>query len=452
MATAGQLDAGGAPELTPQAITALAEKQVIEVKPSNKRTNKVRLLPKGSAERKLERLGDMFAKAFNELNYMRRQQFFSGQKIDFEVTAKAVYEKYKSIFGSANVQQLINKNNEAWSSYFSLLKAKKEGKLPGWFKVKSPGYMKENKKRKLLLVIRNDSYAVDEQNRNIFIKWFNIKIPFAGRLQWYGKQGRLEIYYDKTKQAWYASIPVKVGAETTRNIVKWERKEVQKEKPKGNKRASIDLGINILASAVISDGTWLLYKGSKAKEDFFYLQKKISEVKSLEDRAKNLKLTEWSEELRLERRRLEGKLKRREAHLYRTLASHLIKKLWSLGVSAIYLGYPYEIAQERGNKLTENLWSYRELMDTIEHDAQEYGIRVYEVIEYNTSRLCAYHDAEVTRSPRGVVKCPLGHKLHSDLNGALNILRKATGLIVQDVARPLSYIVLHNGVAPVKGE
>jgi putative transposase len=91
-------------------------------------------------------------------------------------------------------------------------------------------------------------------------------------------------------------------------------------------------------------------------------------------------------------------------------------------------------------------------MDTIEHKAQEYGMKVYEAIEYNTSRLCAYHAVKVTRSPRGVVKCPLGHRLHSDLNGALNILKKATCLIVKTIAKPLSYIVMHNGVAPAKGE
>jgi len=32
-----------------------------------------------------------------------------------------------------------------------------------------------------------------------------------------------------------------------------------------------------------------------------------------------------------------------------------------------------------------NLWSYRRLMEVIELKAQEYGIRVFEVIEYNTS-------------------------------------------------------------------
>ncbi|MGC8599473.1 MAG: zinc ribbon domain-containing protein [Nitrososphaeria archaeon] len=90
-------------------------------------------------------------------------------------------------------------------------------------------------------------------------------------------------------------------------------------------------------------------------------------------------------------------------------------------------------------------------MDTIEREAQEYGIKVYEVIEYNTSRLCAYHAVEVIRSPRGVVKCPLGHRLHSDLNGALNILRKAAVVAVQSAAGPLSYLVFHNGVAPAKG-
>ncbi|MFP3283655.1 MAG: transposase, partial [Nitrososphaeria archaeon] len=52
---------------------------------------------------------------------------------------------------------------------------------------------------------------------------------------------------------------------------------------------------------------------------------------------------------------------------------------------------------------------------------------------------------------RGVVSCPLGHKLHSDLNGALNILKKAINVMVSTVKRPLSFIVDHNGVAPVKG-
>jgi len=156
-------------------------------------------------------------------------------------------------------------------------------------------------------------------------------------------------------------------------------------------------------------------------------------------------------ELNREKRRLFKKLARRLLHLYRNFASHLMRELHERGVSIIYLGYPFNIAQQKGNKFTVNLWSYRELMEVIELKAQEYGIRVFEVIEYNTSKYCAYHDVEVTRDPRGVVNCPKGHKLHSDLNGALNILKKATGIVISAIKKPLSFIVDHNRVAPVKG-
>ncbi|WP_240872193.1 zinc ribbon domain-containing protein [Acidianus infernus] len=156
-------------------------------------------------------------------------------------------------------------------------------------------------------------------------------------------------------------------------------------------------------------------------------------------------------ELLRERRRLFKKLTRRLLHLYRNLASHLIETLHELGVSTIYLGYPFNIVQEKGNKFTVNMWSYRKLMESIELKAQEYGMKVYEVVEYNTSKYCAYHDVEVKRNPRGVIICPKGHKLHSDLNGALNILKKAVGVIVNAVKKPLSFIVDHNRVAPIKG-
>ena len=97
-----------------------------------------------------------------------------------------------------------------------------------------------------------------------------------------------------------------------------------------------------------------------------------------------------------------------------------------------------------------NMWTYRKLIEAIELKAQEYGIKVFIVIEYNTSRYCAYHNVEVKRHPRGVVSCPFGHKLHSDLNGALNIMRRAIEKIPLVIKKPLSFIVNHNKVAPTK--
>jgi len=377
--------------------------------------------------------------------------------VDFEGTWGKCYEKYKEELG-VNAQAVMQKNNEAWNSFFSLIKLKKENKLPSHMnRVGPPRYWKDGETggRKLLLVVRQDRYVVDEQK--LVLKDFGLEVEFAGRLRWHGKQGRLEIYYDEVGNAWYASIPVEVGVEVTKtgrrskHVVRGERKSIQVKSPKGSKMASIDLGINVLASVVIDDGTWLLYKGVRTKEDYFYFGKRIAEAQSSADKAKNLEEYEAYGELNRERRRLFKKLSRRLLHLYRNFASHLLKMLHERGVSTIYLGYPFNIAQDKGNKFTVNLWSYRKLMEVIELKAQEYGMRVFEVIEYNTSKYCAYHGVEVTRDPRGVVNCPLGHRLHSDLNGALNILKKATGIVISAIKRPLSFIVDHNRVAPLMG-
>jgi putative transposase len=454
----GQLSRRGERRPTSSAIPG---EGIYPVESKNRRTNVVRLLPNGAQERRLRKLADACARLYNELNYERRQQFFSGGGIDFKGTWDKYYEKYKDVIGSANAQAVMQKNNEDWNSFFSLLNMKKEGKLPPHMRrVSPPGYWKDEEtgKRRLIIVIRQDRYEVDVERRVIILKDFNMEIKFAGRLRWYGKQGRLEIIYDETKDAWYAHIPAEVGVEETRtgkkakHIVIGERRTIQVATPRGNRVAAIDLGINNLASVVVSDGTWLLYKGMRAKEDYFYLQRLISRIQSLRDSLKDKLLDDAIDELNHEVRRLYGKLRRRLLHLYRNFAKHLIEQLHELGVSIIYLGYPFNIAQEKGNKFTSNLWSYRKLMETIELKAQEYGIKVYEVVEYNTSRVCAYHDVEVKRKPRGVVHCPKGHKLHSDLNGALNIMRKATGKIPITIKKPLSFIVDHNRVAPTKGE
>jgi len=433
---------------------------VYEVKYRNKRTNVVRLLPNGAQERRLRRLADACARLWNEVNYERRQQFFNHQRVDFKGTWIKYYEKYKKIL-SVNAQAVLQKNNEAWSSFFSLLNMKREGKLPPFMRrVSPPGYWKDEAtgRRRLILVVRQDRYVVDVERHVLILKDFKMAIRFTGRLRWYGKQGRLEIHYDDARNAWYACIPVEVGVEEARTgrksrwIVKGERKVIQLESPKGSKVASIDLGINNLASVVVDDGTWLLYKGVRVKEDYFYLQRLISRIQSLRDTLRDKLLSDAVDELNREVRRLHGKLRRRLLHLYRNFASHLLKQLHELGVSTIYLGYPFNIAQQKGNKFTSNMWSYRKLIEAIELKAQEYGIKVFMVLEYNTSRYCAFHNVEVKRHSRGVVHCPMGHKLHSDLNGALNIMKKAVGSIPLVIKKPLSFIVDHNKVAPVKGE
>ena len=220
-------------------------------------------------------------------------------------------------------------------------------------RVTPPGYWKDKGTgRRLILVVRQDRYVVDEQRRVIILKDFDLEVKFTGGLRWFGRQGRLEMHYDDARNAWYACIPVEVGVEEaktgrrSRHIVKGERRLIQIATPRGSRVASIDLGINNLASVVVSDGTWLLYKGVRAKEDYFYFMKRIAEVQSLRDTLKDKLLADAVDELNREVRRLHGKLRRRLLHLYRNFTKHLIDQLHELGVSTIYLGYPFNIAQQ----------------------------------------------------------------------------------------------------------
>ena len=96
MPSSGQFSKNGGRGPTSPAIPGGGIK---EIKCTNKRTNVVRLLPNGFQERKLRRLANISAKLFNEINYERRQQFFRGEKVDFEGTWGKCYEKYKEELG-----------------------------------------------------------------------------------------------------------------------------------------------------------------------------------------------------------------------------------------------------------------------------------------------------------------------------------------------------------------
>jgi putative transposase len=211
-----------------------------------RRTNVVKLVVDKETHEKMKELGIITAKCWNEVNWLRMQQFKKGERVNFVETEKEVYEKYKHVL-KVNAQQVARKNAETWKSFFSLIKEKKEGRLPKWFKPRPPGYWRdESGKYRLIIVIRNDRYEVDENKRTIYLKDFKLALDFKGKLKWRGKQGRLEIIYNEARRVWYAHIPVEVE-----NVAK----------AKGNLRAGVDLGIVNLATVYVEDGSWYVFKG-----------------------------------------------------------------------------------------------------------------------------------------------------------------------------------------------
>ncbi|MEM0475107.1 MAG: transposase, partial [Zestosphaera sp.] len=243
-----------------------------------RRTVVLRLAPDGESENKLKLLCSLSAKLWNEVNYTRRRMFFEEKRVDLKTTYREFYERYKVLIGSATAQQALNKNDEAWRSFFSTLKARKEGKLPPFIrKVNPPGYRKKIGSRELWSVLRNDQYRFDGDH--IVLKGLgaigSIRVRYIGRVNVRGKQGRAEIRYDSDERKWY----IHVAFEVSEKLVKGRWVKVPM-KPLGDRIAGIDIGINNLLAVYVEDGSALLASGRPLKSTSFYWRKKIADYQS----------------------------------------------------------------------------------------------------------------------------------------------------------------------------
>jgi putative transposase len=382
------------------------------------RTDTLRLHPTTEQEMQLFFIGDQTARLINMENFRRRRLFFekgfidTGTKIVRELTKNSPeYQEIKKVLGSANFDEVLRMITEPWKSFAELLKKKKEGKLPPWYIPRPPGYRKRDGQRIPIVAVKYNNYRIDLEKKVIRLGYLNIAVQFTGKVKWLirpnSKQGHLIIFYNEAKKRWYALISVRLTLE---------------RRNKGQDSMGIDLGREILATAVMSSGNALLYKGGVLKSDYFYFERRVAKV----DKALSDPRMEEADRAVLweERRRLFEKRKRRRNQIFANLASHLAREAVKRNIGIVFIGHPLGIAQNKAGKGNTNLWSYKKLIDRLATTLENHGIAVFLINEDNTSKKCAWHRVEVERKPRGLVHCPLGHTVHSDVNGALNILKR----------------------------
>jgi putative transposase len=361
-----------------------------------KRTCTVELIVDEETEKRLRQLCDLSSKLWNEVNYARLKTWLEKKHIDFEATYREFYNKYKPLIGSATAQQILNKNNEAWRSFFGLLKLKKEGRLPPFItKISPPGYRKKRKSRTLWVVIRKDQYEMSGDK--IILKYLGtigrIKVKYKGIIHLRGERGRLEIRYDADRKKWYASI----GFEVSEKMVKGEWRPVP-QRPKCNLAAGIDVGINNLMAIYIEGGLTKLINGRPLKSISYYWRKKVAEYQSM--------LNKYGLETSKRLGRMYAKWRRQVRHYIDTKVREAMEWLYNVGVSTIKVGYPKGITQENGNFNNVHVWTYGYLLRRIRGVAEEYGISVIYVDERGTSSRCPWHgDGCGIRVYRGLFKC-----------------------------------------------
>jgi len=427
-------------------------------KDENKRTVRLRLLPNGAQERRLRRIADAAAKLWNGLNYARLVQFRKSGMVDFKGTEHEFYHKYKDKLG-VNAGQVINLNNWMWNSFFELSKLYKQGKLPRFYRKPSPpGFWKDRLlgKRLLRILVRNDRYYLEPINNGegyLVLKDWGLRIKYAGKIKWSGKQGTLVIKYEDGR--WFAYVPITVGEKPAKSnpkgYVHGIYEKIQIEKTKDSNKAFIDVGLNNLFAVVFNHtDVAILIKGSTIKSEHYYWKREVKTYQSVRDWLKNHGFESWHKYYTYY---LHAVYKKRERlrHYYRTAIRFIAKTLHGMGVDEVFIGYPYLVSQDNSNEYNTNVWWYAKVINWLGEVLQEYGIKLNVVNEYGTSKQCSICNMEHEngRVKRGLYVCELtGIKINADINAARNIAKRA-GYNTPIPRKILSYIITTNGVKPL---
>lgn len=368
-------------------------------------------------------IADNCSQLWNTVNYKRRQSFFKG-KIDW--TTNEEYKQFSKQVGSATAQQIIRKNNNAWKSFFALLRLSEQGKLPQHIqRIRPPGYWKDRDtgRRKLKVLIRNDCYQV--KGRSISLPR-ELKGRIYGHPHWNGKQGQLELSYDRSMEKWYAYQSVLVEA---------------RHQPTGNKRAYVDLGVRYIITGYIEGGRQAMaYDGTPPLTDWWYWNSKIAEHQST---LKNVNNKHSSKQLST----LYCIRQRRFRQVVNTYIHRFIEYCWRQGVSEVIVGDLTGIRNNdskgrKVNTMINNFWSHKYIADRLNYTSENYGIKLKFIDERGTSSRCPWcGSTDYTRGGR-LFKCyGCGVEAHRDVVGTLNI-GLVHGLREGDINRVMAHPVV----------
>ena len=375
------------------------------------RTSTVLLKPTGNAQTQLSNFAEKSAALWNMANYERRQAYIEHLKAPSYAKQCATFkssEPFKNL-GTCKAQALLQKLNEAWRSYYALLRLKKKGKLPTHIRrLSPPRYWKKNGKRQAKgFYVRNDGYHINEDTISISK---NIKIPYKSGELWVGKQGCLEVLKDELTGKWYAHIPVEVPTEPP-------------SRTDAKRKASLDLGICNLATLHIEGTKPTIYSGRAVLSDWVYHTKKIAEKQSQLPKRKYT-----SKRINITFRRRQRRLK----HAVNTMLRNIFQKLEHENVGELAIGDLNGIRAKaqhgfRGNQKLHNFWVYNQIEKRIMELAEEYGIKIMKVSERDTSKTCSLCGKQHNgRIKRGLMVCRDKHRsLNADVNGAVNLLNVA---------------------------
>jgi IS605 OrfB family transposase len=323
-------------------------------------------------------------------------------------------------------QNVLREIDSGRKSFFALLKLALSGKYKE--KVRPPKYIKDKGLHNLHFGTR--TFRIKGSNLLLSVSKYHrnrhdirsIEFPLPSHLK------DSDLREVEIKPTGYGSFELHI---------KYEEREESEADLKADEYLSIDLGLNNLVSAASTLGDAFLISGRKIKSVNQWYNKNISFLRSAFDKEKN----------KLNRMKLKQQISRTTAKRNRTVkdilhkvshkvVEYCIKNQIGNIVIGQNKGWKRSIDIGRRNNQKFVQIPHAKLIHYIQYKASALGIVVKENEESYTSKCDSLALEPIQkqtkylgrRIKRGLFRSSLGVVINADINGAINILRKALSL------------------------
>lgn len=364
---------------------------------------------------------------YNQSIYNIRQHYFAeGTYLRYEANYPFMKseENYK-VLGASVAQQTMKCADNAFKSFFGLLKLAKSGKYASW-QIKMPKYLKKESMYKICLVQAQTSggmllvpmsYQMKKNNYDSI----RIKIP----PYLHDKKIRQIHIIPKHNGKYFEAVYMFDDAEQETPILDSE------------KALSIDLGVSNLATCVTNEGESFIIDGKKLKSINQWYNKELARLSSIKDKQKIKSYTN-------RQYAITNKRNNRVSNYMYNAAKLIIDYCIKHKIGNIVVGYN-DGFQDRSNLGRVNNQNFVQiplgkLKSRLEYLSKLNGINFVLQEESYTSKASFFDKDDIpswnpqnpvsaefsgTRIHRGLYKTKSGTLVNADINGALNILRKS---------------------------
>jgi putative transposase len=358
---------------------------------------------------------------YNQALYEVRQSLASQNKFLFYGDMNRIMMTKENLEGNINYkllkaqvsQQCLRLLDKNIKSYIKSVKDWSRNRKKYRGKPKLPSY----KKKYNLLVYPNQSSSISDG-------FLNLARDMSIRIPQYEKYGERLKKYQQTR-----IIPMKDGVKVE---IIYDADIDNSVSLSKDKYASVDLGVDNLATVVFDEGDAVIYNGKTVKSVNQFANKLVSKYKS-ELEAKNKKKTSkricsiWE------------KRNRRMDDMFHKISRDIVRKALKDRIGTIIVGYnsgwkdSIQIGR-RNNQIFVNI-PFKSLISKLRYKCEMCGITFITNEESYTSKCdslaledIGQHDEYLgKRVKRGLYQSSCGKLLNADVNGALNIMRKVVG-------------------------